>query len=140
MTIYSDRIVNIFADSTARCFEYSVEKGIESYTFVKEFMNSKIGRNILLELETKPFNSFAYMFDIIQDELHVKQGKTYDSYVMWMYGYLIKYWTAYRDITPEQIWKILPIDMFNNMFGFYHTQGWNYIIDDATDRYKRKGL
>lgn len=140
MTEYSNRLINIFADSTARCFEYTAKVGIDSYTFAKKFMHSKSGYSMLMELDIKPFNSFRYMLEIVQEEIKVGQGVAYDSYVMWMYGYLIKYWTAYRDITPEQIWKILPVDKFNEMFNFYHTQGWNYIIDDATEAYKRSVL
>lgn len=35
-----------------------------------------------------------------------------------------------------EIYKILPFNRFVANFNFYHTQGWDYVIDDAIENYK----
>ena len=38
---------------------------------------------------------------------------------------------------PCQVYKILPIETLEERFDFYHTQGWDFIIQDATDMYNK---
>ena len=137
---FSKRLESYFADTVGKCFEVSSEKNIDSYLFAKEFLNGKLGCEILSEDYLKPYNSFLYMFDVFNDDAKITKGIAYDKYIMWMYGYLVKYWVYFKEIKPEDVWKILPIDTFKDLFSFYHTQGWGYIIEDATERYNSKNL
>ena len=136
--IYSDEMENYLADSVGNCFQESAKENYDSYNFAKEFLNSNLGESILKGIYYKAYNSFAYMLDICKDELNLKKGETYDSYLMWMYGFLVKFWITHYDIESSEIWKILPIDLFYFKFPFYHTQGWHYIIEDSTDLYNKK--
>lgn len=136
MTKFDNKVENWFCESLGTCFQYSVNEKIDSYMLAEKFLNERWGNNILLEKSLKELESPTYMLDKAILKLDLKRGKTYDEYLMWMYGYLIKYWTGYRNIKPLKIWEILPIDRFNKLFSFYHTQGWDYIIDDSIKRYK----
>lgn len=56
---------------------------------------------------------------------------------MWWLGNLYKYYIkqgVHQDM--KYIYKILPFNRFVANFNFYHTQGWDYVIDDAIENYK----
>ncbi len=130
-TEFNERIEDWFADAIGKCFSFSAEDNYDSDVFVKEFVNSEYGRSILNERYIKPYENERYMYSKAIEELNLKKGKPYDKYVLWMYGYLLKYWVTYYDDSPSAVYNILPIKTFNKLFGKYHTQGWKYIIEDA---------
>ncbi len=131
---FNDSIEHWFADSIGKCFEYSTRDNYDSLCYTGEFLNSDWGRDVLMEDRLKEYTSVPYMYSKSRNALKLEKGETYDPYVMWMYGYLVKYWINKEKISPQRIWKILPVDKFNDLFVFYHTQGWNYIIADAQKR------
>ena len=76
--------------------------------------------------------------DIVEDfGVKFKQGETLDQYVLWFAGYLYKWWIMMYHKKPSQVYKILPIETLEERFDFYHTQGWDFIIQDATDMYNK---
>lgn len=86
-------------------------------------MNSSWGSGLRLEKYSREYDSPAYMFAKTKDNLQLRKGQVYDEYVLWMYGYLVKYWVASKKASPKKVWNILPIDTFNDSFEFYYTQG-----------------
>ena len=138
MTEFSPEIERWFADTVGRCFALSAENNIDSYLFAKEFLNSTWGINLLSENFLREYESPSYMLAKARCNLTLQGGPKYDTYTLWMYGYLVKYWVTNKNISSKKIWEILPINLFNDSFVFYHTQGWEYIIIEATKRYKRK--
>lgn len=46
-------------------------------------------------------------------------------------GYLYAYWILTRGSTREEVYRILPFERFIASFEFYHTQGWDFVIDAA---------
>ena len=61
-----------------------------------------------------------------------RKGKKFlDDFELWFMGYLYKYWTSTRNVTRQEIYKILPFDKFHRGFAFYHTQDWDFVIDDV---------
>ena len=67
-----------------------------------------------------------------------KKGNNVNDYAMWFLGYLYKYWMKTRGVSRQQIYKILPFERYMASFEFYHTQGWDYVIEDAIKTYKDK--
>ena len=135
MTEFNDKVESWFADSVGKCFAMSVKDNFDSYQFSKEFLNSPWGDSLLQEKRIKEYESVSYMYAKAKKNLNTPTGTTYDSYLMWMYGYLVKHWVAQKNMSPSEIWETLPVDRFSDLFGFYHTQGWNYIIHDACKRF-----
>ena len=133
---FNREIQHWFADTIGKCFELSVRDNYDSVDYAGQFMNSSWGHDILTEDRIKEYTSVPYMYSMSKNTLNLQSGSTCDPYVMWMYGYLIKYWVNKDNTDPKDIWKIMPLDRFHDMFGFYHTQGWNYIISDAVRRYR----
>ena len=132
---FSKEIEHWFADTIGKGFALSVNDNYDSLKYTGEFLNSKWGSDVLTEERLKEYNSLPYMYSRSKNSLQLKQGHTYDRYVLWMYGYLVKYWVNKEKVQPGEIWKILPLNRFDELFGFYHTQGWNYIISDAKKRH-----
>jgi hypothetical protein len=67
-------------------------------------------------------------------EMKFKKGGHYDADTLWMAGYLYKYWTSTRHADTREIYKIAPIRKLAIRYNFYHTQGFEYIIEDLIDR------
>lgn len=79
-----------------------------------------------------------FLMSVLDYHEKFKSGKCADEYLMWWLGYLYKYWMTTRGTPRQEIYKILPFNRFVASFEFYHTQGWDYVIDDAIRTYKTK--
>lgn len=77
-----------------------------------------------------------YLASVFSYYGNFKQGVVGDDYALSFLGYLYKYWMLTKDTSRQEIYKILPYERFMATFNFYHTQGWNYIIDDAIRVYQ----
>ena len=134
MSDYCRDIELWFSDTVGTCFKWSARDGYDSYRFSKDFLTTDWGISVLTENNIRLFDSVGYMYSYAKDNITFIKGNPYDEYLMWMYGYLVKYWVYMENISPVDIWRILPVDVFDARFNFYHTQGWNYIIGDAKDK------
>ena len=124
-------------ETIARCFKKSAIDGYNSFEFLNNFVDSEYGRKILLHNGIKDYYFWGYMYEGLLEEFKLTKGNALDEYVMYSYGYLLKYWLDIHKVEPRLIVKILPLERFNAKFGFYHTQGDEYIIENETERYYR---
>ncbi len=128
-------ISNVF--STA--FESSVYNNCDSYDFARKVMTTRKIDWLFSNDDVQDWCDGWFLFSVMEHELgEFKKGKTLDKYVMQFAGYLYKYWMNTRHTSRYQIYDILPLERLVATFDFYHTQGWDYIIEDAIKTYKEK--
>lgn len=128
-------ISNVF--STA--FESSVYNNCDSYDFARKVMTTKEIDWLFGNDDVQDWCDGWFLFSVFEHELGAfKKGTTLDKYVMKFAGYLYKYWMNTRHTDRYQIYEVLPLERLVATFGFYHTQGWDYIINDAVKTYKEK--
>lgn len=115
----------------------SVKDGYDSRLFVERLMTDKIFIPLLTMRQGQEWCDDAFLYyHIVHNFEGFKKGQTDDPYFLWFIGYTYKYWMITRKMKPIQVYKILDYDKFRNAFPFYHTQDWDFIINDATNAYK----
>lgn len=114
----------------AECFVRSSVFGIDSDDFCKKFLTSEWGKSIFNDGRLYEYSDANYMFEGLQINLDLIQGEFYDRDVLWTSGYLYKYWASTRNIPSDEMYKLAPIQCIANRYAFYHTQDWDYVIND----------
>ena len=117
-----------------KLFVWSAKEGVDSDDFCYKFMNSERGRRILNDEMIQEYCGESFMFSGLAREINFKKGDVYDFDVLYFTGFLYKYWASYRGSSSEEIYKLAPIQLIADRYMFYHTQGWDYIIDDIISR------
>lgn len=118
-------------DTIASCFQKTALDNYDSDSFVNEFISNDYCRSILLDDLAKPYYNWTYMYSKIIKNIKTTKGIARSEYVMWSYGYLLKYWINTKDAYPEDIVKLMPLSKYDDYFTLYHTLSWNKIISKA---------
>ncbi len=118
----------------AKCFELASINGWDSDIFAKQVMTTDYGISVIRGDKLSEYSCEEFMLEGFERELSLKKGLVYDTDVMWMTGYVYRYWVGTRGTDPREIYKIAPIKLLGDRYGAYHTQGFDYIIDDIIDR------
>jgi hypothetical protein len=116
------------------CFRESGYEQLDSDLFAEQFLTSDYGISILTDIRLSEYADAKFMLEGLIRELKPKKGLVYDTDVLWLSGYVYKYWVSTRDADPRDVYKLAPIRLFANRYEFYHTQGFEYIIDDIISR------
>ena len=116
----------------------SVSYGYDSEHFVRVVMTDKKLDWLFSLDDCQEWCDGYFLMSVLDYREKFKKGVCADGYLLWWLGYLYKYWMNTRGASRQEIYKILPFDRFVASFAFYHTQGWDYVIDDAIRTYKNK--
>lgn len=127
-------ICNVF--STA--FKTSVKDCCNSYDFARKTMTTKSIDWLFTVDDCQDWCDGWFLYSVLNNNLNFKKGKSLDEYFMGFAGYLYKYWMNTRKMDRKEIYKILPLKRLKASFEFYHTQNWDFIIEDATKVFKEK--
>lgn len=139
MTQSEFRRLNHICKVFATAFETSVTDGCESYSFAKKVMTTKSIDWLYTVDDCQDWCDGWFLYGVLKHELKgFRKGKSEDKYFMNFAGYLYKYWMNTRGTDRKEIYKILPLERLKASFDFYHTQGWEYIIEDAISTYNSK--
>lgn len=122
------------SEIVAGFFELSAEKGYNSIVVAEQAMNSRHGVETMTAICFKEYSSPLFMLEGYEKYAKLKLGKPiYPRDVMWFAGFLYKYWIITRDMSPQEIYKIAPIQRIYKAFPRLHTQGWEFAIEDLTE-------
>lgn len=134
------RVQRTYADRFGKMLQFSASHyKLDSRAFIKTIMTDKRFEDRIIDHDAFEWCDQAFLCcDIVEDfGVKFKQGETLDQYVLWFAGYLYKWWIMMYHKKPFQVYKILPIETLEERFDFYHTQGWDFVIQDATDMYNK---
>ncbi len=95
-------------DMQGQLFVMSTKKGLDSKTFVKAFMLSKIASDLDSKFNHMQWAGKEYIMERILDELkdEIKiGGEIYEEETMYWMGYTYRYWHYYTNETSKQIYK-----------------------------------
>ena len=135
MQVFDYRVKGILRDQCnciGNVFKLSSENNYDSFDFVNKFIDSDFGFNILVDNYIGWYFSYPFMFDKMVKFIKPNKGTPLNSYLMWFYGYLLKYWITTRKMLPKDVYNMMPLDVFERRFMSYHTQGWEYLIERIT--------
>lgn len=118
------------AKVVGKCFVLSAEQGYDSDDFAKQFLTSEYGIDVLTDKMMIEYSAHTFMLAGFKRALELKKGNFYDRDVLYLAGFLYKYWWSTRETDPRIIYRLAPARLIANRYEFYHTQGFEYIIND----------
>ena len=121
-----------FAETIGDLFSLTAKQGYDSEQVVKTMLTVGLWPKMLLSEHLHFYcTGLLYTLDYFVKDGNIIKGNHYDSYVMWMYGYMLKWWMYKYPEDLSFVSKCFPISKFDGGFGCYHSQGWNYLVDLA---------
>lgn len=136
-----DLLKNQMCDLQAKIFTLSIEKGYDSPTFIKAFMNSEIAKELDSDFNHTQWAGILYVFEELEKEIgeKIKKSlKTFDNETMYWAGYLYRYWRYYTGESSKQIYKIANAKTINATYYSYHSMGLEFAIDRLKASYLDK--
>lgn len=137
----SDSLQSALSDMQGQLFEMSIEKGLESETFVKAFMASDIAKDLDSEFNHMQWAGKEYIMERILDELKDKLkfgGEIFDRETMYWMGYVYRRWHYYTGENSNEIYKQAPAKTMRVTYFPYHTMSVEMAIDRLKESYKEK--
>lgn len=123
-----DRKCNIFGNLFVR----AKKLGYSSKEFIEQIMTTKEYDDIYNLDDGYEWCDECFLLRLFENTKAFKKGrKKIDDFELWFMGYLYKYWTSTRKISKQKVYKKLPFEKFDKGFSFYHTQGWDFVINDT---------
>lgn len=121
----------------ADCFMLSVDDGWASEDFTRKVMTQDWGLGVMMDRKMIEYSDYHYMYRGFVNSLNKVEGETYPKHIMEYAGYLYKYWYAFYGVHPMDIYSAVPLSSVVKGWGFWHTQGWNYVVDLLSERLER---
>ena len=127
-------------DIQGRLFELSVEKGFNSESFAKHFMESNVAKALDSSYNRMQWVGEEYLLEELIDEC----GETFKSggkvatkdEIYWI-GYIYRYWHYYKNETSKKIYKQAPYERMKINYLMFHTMAPEMAIDDLIEIYKQ---
>lgn len=112
------------------------------FVFTDDWCTNVISNNYAFEWysEYYLYEKILIRYKEVKNTDFPKSSSKEDPFVLWFTGYLYKFWINYKKLSPSRLYiviKILPFVTLKDRFGFYHTQDWSYVVEDAIKQYKR---
>ena len=127
---FSEDCEKWFAEVIAKLFELSSKSNYNSEQIVTTMLTNELWISLLLARNIHYYcTGYNYTLRHIVESGNIQKGNTYNSYVMWSYGYLIKWWLYKFPQDIDYIQKVLPLSLFETGFDYWHTQGWNKCVN-----------
>lgn len=118
----------------ALIFEISVERGWDSYRFIRKWMNSEVRAQLDNEDPALVSQSRYYLLEMFDEDNSIGSGETYDIDMMHWLGYLYSYWHYVHEVTSKEILEMMtPEDILKN-YDVLHTQSNKYTLDWIYER------
>ena len=128
-----DRKCRVFGE----LFKRSAILGYDSQLFIEQIMTTPEYNDLIQLDEGQEWCDECFLMKCFEDIKPFKKGNKYlDEFTLWFMGYLYKYWMITKHKSPQEVYKVLNFRNFLLSFSFYHTQNWDYIINDATNSTK----
>ena len=126
----------VYSKMSGELFVLAASKGYESVNFVELALNTWYGHMVYDDIRANEWLADTYLLAGYEREFGSKliKGPTYPNEVMWFCGYLYRYWGITEDRPIQEIYKIAPFEWLAAHYGFYHTQGEEYVIEDIKER------
>ena len=124
----------------AHLFELSAEKGYDSESFVKAFMNSSVAVDLDKSFSHAQWAGEEYLLSRLSEEnkSSAEKGEPYDTETLYWSGYPYRYWHFYTGESSKEIYKQAPIMLLKQVFLPYHALSIEMAIDRLKETYAQK--
>lgn len=115
---------------SAKLFLLANQRGYDSREFIEKLMHSEVGMHLYHSDFTDMWIGETYIMAVLEDEVELKQGKTFNDDFMYWAGYLFKVWSlTYPEETPIDMLKQAPVDLLLTMFLGLHAVSYELAIE-----------
>lgn len=114
---------------------YVVE--IDCYALVEILLTTEYGIMVMEDRRMIEYADAGYMLEGFQWKFELLGSRGYEGdsdFMMKFAGFLYKYWLYVGSETCEEIYRLAPLELILRRFDFYHTQGYDYVIEDLKER------
>lgn len=119
-------------DIQGRLFELS--KGLDSESFVKEFMNSKVAESLDSSYNKLQWMGEEYLLEELKDEKNIARGgEEYGTEIMYWAGYLYRYWQLLTGESSKKIYRQAPAKTMRRNYMMFHTLDPEVAIEDLKE-------
>lgn len=136
-----DSLQSALSDMQGQLFEMSVEKGLDSESFIRAFMLSDAARDLDSEFNHMQWAGKEYVMERILDELGDRLrtgGETYDRETMYWTGYVYRRWHYRTGEGSREIYRQAPAKTMRTTYFPYHTMSVETAIDRLKESYEEK--
>ena len=128
-------------DIQGRLFELSVDRNLNSATFVKTFMKSNTAKYLDSKYNSMQWMGEEYLLEEICDNagaLFDDEGQVLPKDVLYWIGYLYRYWHYYVDESSAEIYKQAPVKTMVRNYMIFHTMDPALAIENLKEIYNQK--
>lgn len=121
-------------------FELTAEKGYESESFVKAFMNSEVAKDLDKPFDHTQWAGEEYLLSRFAEENanSIKKGRSLDNETLHWSGYVYRAWHFYTGESSKEIYRQAPISAMKAVYLPYHAMSVEMAIDRLKETYKNK--
>lgn len=135
------KIQESIAETQAEVFLMSLEKDLDSPTFIKAFMRSNAAKHLDSEFDFLQWAGRAYILDAFLDEAKDQLkigGELYDKETMYWIGYTYRMWHFHTNESSKEIYKQAPAKTMRIVYLPYHTMSVEMAVDRLKETYQAK--
>ena len=127
-------------DIQGRLFELSLQAGYDSEDFMKQFMRSRVSRDLDSEYNRMQWAEEEYLLEEFADECPQtqKSNSQYDRESMYGAGYLYLYWHILTKESSKEIYAQAPAKTMNINYLMFHTMAPELAIEDLKELHQQK--
>lgn len=105
-----------------KMFELSAKKNLSSKEFIDSYMQSQTAKFFDLPYDrTQWMGEENLLYDIMEEEKNLLQGKVYDLESLFWIGYTYRYWHFLTKQSSAEIGKKCNAEMMHALYPAYHT-------------------
>ncbi len=137
----SDSLRLALSDMQGQLFEMSIDKGLDSESFIKAFMLSDIANDLDSAFNHMHWAGKEYIMERILDELKDKLkigGDIYDRETMYWTGYVYRQWHYYTVECSKDIYRQASAKTMRITYFPYHILSVKMAIDRLKESYLEK--
>lgn len=127
-------------DIQGRLFKLAWKAGYDSEDFMKQFMRSRVARDLDSEYNRMQWAGEEYLLEEFADECPrtIKGNTQYDKEVMYWAGYLYRYWHILTKESSKEIYAQAPAKTMNTNYLMFHTMAPELAIEDLKELHQQK--
>ena len=105
-----------------KMFVLSAKKNLDSKEFIDFYMNSQTAKFFDLPFDrTQWMGEENLLYDVMEENPHIKTGTTYDSESLFWIGYTYRYWHFLTKQDSKSIVQKCDAQMMHTLYPAYHT-------------------
>lgn len=127
-------------DIQGRLFELSGQNGLESSTFIREFMLSDTARALDSSYNRMQWAGEEYLLEEVKDSAGAEIPQNNNIFTpnqLYWIGYLYRYWHYYSNESSREIYGQAPVETMKRNYTIFHTMDPAVAVEKLKEIYRQ---